>query len=88
MRFVRRAEYDARRSVVVGARAGDVFEPVFVGFEETFRYFGTLFVEVVRLAGIGFHIVEFERYVVGHAFVGKASRVDQLPSLFAHGYVV
>lgn len=88
MRFVGRAEDDAGWSVIVWARAGDVFEPAFVGFEETFGYFRTLFVEVVRFAGIGFHIVEFERHVVGHAFVGKASRVDEFPALFAHGYVV
>ena len=87
-RFMGSAKHDARWSVVIGASAGDVFEPAFVAFKETFGNHGSLFIEVVRLAGIGLHIVEFERNVGRHSFIGETGRVDELPALFAHRYVV
>ena len=88
MRFVGRAEDNAGRSVVVGAGTGDVGEPTFVGLHESLGNFGALFVEIVRFARIGFHVVEFEWYVAWHYVIGEAGWVDEFPALFAHGYVV
>ena len=87
--FVRRADDDARRGVVIWPRAANVFEPGFVFGLELGDDLGMLGGDVFQFVGVALHVEELEfGSAGGQLLLTEAGGADELPLLVAGGEVV
>src|SRR4029453_14159855 len=87
--FMRRADDDSRRSIIVRARAAHVLEPGFVLVLEPGQDIGMPVGQAVLLVRVAFHVEQLElRPARGERFQAEAGGAEELPFLRSRGAVV